>query len=239
MSRVLVAVLVLALAGCAETPTRQERPAPTAEAEQAALSTPADESGRTFQGDAYFGTLPGKHAVFIAFDGGERGEAVDRVIDQVFVLQSDAYPAGDLPGRISGVQLVYTRGSVLVRERGAGVRIRFTVAGKDPMSATSVGPLDFRGYGLSRRVGQWPVVQGVPLVDALGPALASCSRGPGEVKLMGFCDSGGKGSTGCGTSCPGGGSCSVSCGAGYFSCCQAQSCSCTCVNSVAPDPGVG
>ncbi|HKP74693.1 MAG TPA: hypothetical protein VJT67_04085 [Longimicrobiaceae bacterium] len=230
--------LVLGLAGCSDIPTRQERPIPAAKAERAALNVRAGDAGR-FEGDAYFGRVPEKHVVFVALDGGDRGQAPDGVVDQVFVLQSDAYLPGVLPGKVPGVGLVYTRGSVLVQGRGAGLPVRFTIAGREPVVMEGTRPADWLGYGLSRRTGQWPVGEGVPLLEALRSALASCSRGEGEVQVMSFCDSGGRGSTGCSTSCGGGGSCSVSCGAGYFSCCRAGSCSCTCVNSVAPDPGNG
>jgi hypothetical protein len=239
MSRSVIAVALLALAGCSDAPTRQDRPVPTPEAARAAFGVYAGEADRTFEGNAYFGRLPEKDVVFIAFDGGERGRAPDRVIDQVFVLQGATQPDGMLPGRVLGAELVYTRGSVLVRALGAGRPIRFTVAGMDAAEMAGAWQPDWRGYGLSRRTGQWPLVDGVPLTEALKSALASCSGEDGEARVMRFCDSGGGGSTGCGTSCPGGGSCSVSCGPGYYSCCQSEACSCTCVNSVAPAPGNG
>jgi len=239
MSRSAGVVLLLAVVGCSDVPTRQEHPIPTPEAERAALNVRAGDVGQPFEGDAYFGRVPERNVVFIALDGGDRRQAPDGVVDQVFVLQSDAFLGGVIPGRVSGVQMLYTRGSVLVRGRGAGFPVRFTVAGKEPVAVAGARPLDWRGYGLSRRIGQWPLVEGVPLVKALGSALASCSQGEGEVRVMSICDSGGAGSTGCSTSCAGGGSCSVSCGQGYYSCCQVASCSCTCVTSVAPDPGHG
>lgn len=236
MFRLAAVAALLALTGCSDAVTRQE-PVPASDAEHATPGNRAGDAGQAFDGDVYFGRVPGSTSLFIAFDGGERGQAPDRVIDQVFVLQSESEPGGVLPAQIPRARLLYTRGSVVVQAAGAGRPIRFTVAGKAPASVGRARPMDWSGHGLSRRTGQWPLVDGVPLQEVLKSALASCSRGDGLVQLMGFCDSGGRGSTGCGTSCPGGGYCSVSCGPGYFSCCQAGACSCTCVNSVAPDPG--
>jgi len=145
----------LVLAGCSDAVTRQERPVPTPDAERAALGVRAGDVGQTFEGDAYFGRVPDKNSIFIAFDGGERGQAPDRVIDQVFVLQSETALAGVLPPRVSDVQLLYTRGSVVVRAVRAGIPIRFTVSGKEPVPVANARPLDWSGYGLSRRVGQW------------------------------------------------------------------------------------
>lgn len=48
-------VVLLALAGCSESPTRQEHPVPAAEVERAALSVRAGDVGLPFEGDAYFG----------------------------------------------------------------------------------------------------------------------------------------------------------------------------------------
>jgi hypothetical protein len=83
-----LAALLLAAVGCSEVPTRQERPIPTAEAVRAALNVRADDVGQPFDGDAYFGRVPEKNVVFIALDGGDRGQAPDHVIDQVFVIRS-------------------------------------------------------------------------------------------------------------------------------------------------------
>ncbi len=241
MSRFAVLLVFLSLAGCSDGPVRQERPVPTDRAERAALRVNAGETGQTFEGDAYFGRVPEKNAVFIAFDGGEGGQAPDRVIDQVYVLQSEAESPGVLPGKVAGVQLLYARNSVLVRPSNGGAPVRFTVAGKESVGAAGARPLDWSGYGLARRTGQWPLVDGVPLQEALKtPLAASCGAASGGAQLMGSCDSGGAGSTSCSTPCTiAGGSCSVNCGAGYFSCCTKAACTCTCEKALLPDPGNG
>ncbi len=112
----------------------------------------------------------------------------------MYVLQSEAESPGVLPGKVAGVQLLYARNSVLVRPSNGGAPVRFTVAGKESVGAAGARPLDWSGYGLARRTGQWPLVDGVPLQEALKtPLAASCGAASGGAQLMGSCDSGGCG----------------------------------------------
>lgn len=93
MSRFAGLVLLLAVVAC-DVPTRQERPVPTPGAKRSAMNVRAGDIGQPFEGDAYFGRVPEKNIVFIALDGGDRSQAPDRVIDQVFVCRAIRTSAG-------------------------------------------------------------------------------------------------------------------------------------------------
>jgi hypothetical protein len=191
-------------------------------------------------GDAWLIPVSGS-GVAIVIDGGPEPGMQDGFVDHVFLL-AQQHPVDLQPRTLRDAEF-HTNGHVLLAH-GAGTQPVVLAIGNPPpqqvaqihfMPTVPQSAERYEGYGLSLRTGAWSIPLDEILTRGVAELIPGCGGTGGEAGIasLSTCDSGGPGSTACGTTCltASPGQCNITCGPGYHSCCNRSTCSCTCVQN--------
>ena len=159
------------------------------------------------------------YAIFV--DASTGSKPSDGQVDHIFRLEATAQPGAEHHLVIRSAHVAWSPGKVSVQDESVG-NLTFTIRGEQDAPAPDL-------QTLAAMPSNW-TVDGYGLAHTVGGDLTLPDQGLSDdtyVHLFGvagnawwWCDSGGRNSSGCNISCPGGSGCGVACDDGYYACCR-------------------